>query len=104
MTSQECIKLLQQQIKEIKDLAGLNKEHPKFKDWLEKSVSIIKGIENLAPKYLRDFVSLPFQAVRLNPGCNPPPDNHDILRYKEDLSIAKTILHSITDQLKLRKA
>ncbi len=104
MTKQEGVKLIQQQIKEIKDLEGLNKEHPMFKDWLEKSIAIIKGIENLAPKYLKDFVNLPFQAMRLNPGCNPPSDTHDIARYKEDLHIARTILEGIIDQLKIRKA
>lgn len=103
MTKQESIRHIQQQIKEIEDMEGLNKDHPRFKGWLEKSIAIIKSIENLAPKYLKDFVNLPFHAMRLNLGCNPPSDPHDISRYREDIHIAKTILESIVDQLKLRK-
>lgn len=49
MATQENIKLIQQQIKEIKDLTELNKEHPKFKDWLEQTIAVIKGIENCTP-------------------------------------------------------
>lgn len=104
MTKQEGIKLIQQRIKEIKNLEELYNEHPKFKDWLEQTIAIIKNIENLPPKYLKDFANLPFRVTRLNPGCNPPPDVHDISRYKEDLHIAKTILKGVIDRLKLHKA
>lgn len=103
MTKQEVLELIQQRIKEVQELEGLNKEHPIFKDWFEKAIAIIKGIENLNPKYLNDFANLPFQAMRVNPGCNPPSDSHDISRYKEDLHIAKAILECIIDQLKLHK-
>lgn len=103
MNNQEAIELIQAQINEIGDLVGLNREHHQFRHWYDKSLEIIKNVEDRSSRFFTDFVNLSFEAMKVPHGCTLSHDVQDDSRYEEDLNIAKTILEGIVDHLKLRK-
>ena len=100
MDIDEQIKLLEEQLKVIRDLRNLNHRDSRFISWKKTTLSHLENIFSEGSEYVRRFETLTFQEPRFGATMGSRPSYEDMGSFVHDLDKAKTILEDGIEALR----
>ncbi len=99
MDIDEQIKLLQEQVRIIRDLRNLNHRDSRFSSWKKATLNHLENIFSEGSEYVRRFETLTFQEPRFGATGGPRRPYGDMGSFGHDLDRAKTILEDCIEAL-----
>jgi len=100
MDIDEQIKLLQEQVRIIRDLRNLNHRDSRFISWKKTTLNHLENIFSEDSEYVRRFETLTFQEPRFGATGGPRRPYGDMGSFGHDLDRAKTILEDGIEALR----
>ncbi len=101
MEIDEQIKLLEEQVGEVKDLRNLNHRNSRFTSWKKKTLSHLENIFSEGSEYVRRFEKLTFQEPGFGASGGSGTSYEDMGgSFVHDLDRAKTILEDGIEALR----